>query len=159
MTRIPPAAWMLLFLLLVGVCAVACGPKVPPDLWASPIPPLPTVEHVTGERHADDCDVTPYAPDAPPLACSGLVVPEGLVTEWYAAGSEIEAWRASAEHQRASCERDRGYAEAAYGQEWQAHGQCRADLRAAKWAAVGTGIGGVVLGVLVGIGASAVVVP
>ena len=150
--RVPAWAWFLLAALLFVVCLSACGAKTPPELFVSPVPPLPVVEHVTGEHHADDCDVTPLEPDAPPMACAGLVVPEGLVVEWYALPSEVEAWKAAAEHQRASCERDRGYAEAAYGQEWQAGRECRADARAMRWAGMGMGVGGVVLGLIVGYG-------
>jgi len=164
--RVPPWAWMLLFLLLVGVCAVACGPRVPPPLWTSDVPPLPEVVVEEWPAEDDPCGIETFgAGDPMPSVllkreangtvavslCSGVIVPSALAAQWSAWKTALPAWKAAAEHQHADAVRSRLIGQAGYDGVWTYADQLRREATVRTWTALGLGALGLVAGVAIGV--------
>lgn len=166
MTRIPPWAWMLLFLLLVGVCAVACVPHTPPPLWSSDVPPLPVVAVEEWPVDEDPCGIETVSAGQPMPSvvlkrdgagsvavalCSGHLVPSALVAQWSAWKAALPVWKAAAEHQHADAVRSRLIGQAGYDGVWTYAEQLRREATVRTWTALGLGALGLVAGVAIGI--------
>lgn len=158
--RVPPAIWVVLFLLLVGVCAVACTPKTPPKVFTEALPPIEEPAVTEWTPHPDDtlpaCVVTSYTPKTPALGCRGVVVPESDYAALVTYETTCPYWEAVAKGERTERLLDWGRCEDVAAARWEATEELRRDNRALRWAGMGLGIGGVVLGVLVGFGAGQV---
>lgn len=158
--RIPPAVWVVVFLLLVGALAAACAPRVPPPVFGEAPPPIEEPATSEWTPHPDDtlpaCVVTSYTPKTPALGCRGVVVPESDYAALLTYETTCPYWEAGWRGERVERLLDWGRCEDVAGSRWLYGEELRRDLRTAKWTAIGLGVGGLVVGAIVGVSAGEV---
>jgi hypothetical protein len=159
-------ATVVVLFLLAAMLLAACGPKVAPPVFAEAPPPIAEPVHEPWVAPTDTfpaCLPTSFLPGRPPpltadgkATCRGIVLPESDFVELHLCAADLPYWKAVAEGERverlldqARCE-DVASARFVYGEEM------RREARAKTWAGYGLGIGGLVVGVAIGLAASAV---
>jgi len=152
-----------LLLLLLAVLLVGCPKRTPPPVFGAPVPKLPVVEELVPTVDENPCVImgVTEGKEMPGQArgiatCGGYLVDDQVYEEWLLLPDTVDVWRTAAVVQHESALDDRATCTAAYDGEWTHGRECRADLRAQKWTAVGVGVGGLVVGVIVGVTAGEV---
>lgn len=162
---VPLLVWLGVVTLLLLVLTGGCARPAPPPVFASAPPALQAPPSPVVVVGPDDClearamqpaQRAPYVDARGVAECRAQVVPEPQVREMLADGVAATYWRELAEMERAYREADRASCEAEALRRLEYGLAMRREAQGARWAGVGLGVGGLVAGLALGLGAATV---
>lgn len=170
---VPVWAWLLLVTLAL-LALTGCQHPVPPPVFALPVEPLappdpPPVAAATGDACPDAALVPGEALPveiaaavriggsvAAVASCRGQIMADATWDEYAALEDAAAYWQGIAEVQHDARVTDRAIAEAEAARRWEGWQEAHRDARALRWAGLGLGVSGLVVGVFVGVVAAGV---